>query len=381
MIHGHGNKLARGALIGVVLAAGCHFDIDGLEGPGGGAVDGAIDLPAVIDGEPPVDLLSSLPDGFQVPDGLLPGEVGYPCATAAQCANGLCIDGFCCDDLCDLTDPASLCKACNVPGFEGHCVDVLAGTDPRGQCPMEDPMMCGRNGLCDGNGQCALYPAGFPCAPPSCSNDAVTYTRACDGLGTCLPPMQPVSCYPYACANAQVCATTCTGPSMCAQGVVCMPNGGCGQHADGQPCLQDNDCQSGNCAQGACCGSTCDGICYSCNLPGTQGLCVAVPAGSDPLNQCSAQSRDGCGRDGTCDGAGACRLWTAGTTCSPPGCMGDNLVSARTCDGNGACLMPRTTSCGAYSCNPTIAACYTSCTNDNQCAMGKKCKIQNGKCM
>ncbi len=368
--------------LAVVLVAGCRFGVEPLFVDDGGApFDAAVDNSVPLDADE-LDLLTHIPDGYTLPDGLQPGERGYPCTLASQCGNGLCVDEFCCDDLCDQTDPAHLCMACNVPGFEGHCVTVLEGTDPRGQCAQDPAASCGQDGTCDGNGACREYAAGSECAGPSCANGLVTYARACDGLGGCLPAPGPVSCYPYTCASATDCAATCSTGAECAANVTCMPNGGCGKRAAGQPCAMGVECQSTFCAQGVCCGSDCTAKCFACNLPGTTGLCAAVPSGLDPLDQCMAKSRATCDTDGQCDGLGGCRLWAAGTTCVAPSCDGDQVDSARTCDGLGKCLDARTTSCGAYTCNPTSGTCYTQpCSNNNQCAKGKMCKPPNGKCM
>ncbi len=131
--------MKRLALAALVLA-GCRFGVLGLDedlsapddgftsddGPDQGIDD------AGSDGAAP-DMVP-LPDLHRTPDGIVPGEVGWPCEQAKECDTGFCIDSVCCDELCDQFDPANLCKACNVPGFEGRCVKALDGTDPRGQC-------------------------------------------------------------------------------------------------------------------------------------------------------------------------------------------------------------------------------------------------------
>jgi hypothetical protein len=94
----------------------------------------------------------------------------------------------------------------------------------------------------------------------------------------------------------------------------------------GDPCTQPAACLSGVCSDGVCCATGCSGVCLSCNLPGSVGLCMVAPVGQDPRLECAAQPPETCGRAGACDGAGACRRHPDGTTCG----------SGRTCSG-GSC--------------------------------------------
>jgi hypothetical protein len=349
-----------------IWLAGCTFGVD------------AVPVLIADDDASVGDDAGDVPDLHAAPDGLLAGESGWPCASAQECASGFCSDGVCCDESCDPSDPANLCKACNVPGQEGQCVAVADGTDPRDQCPTDPATSCGHDGQCNGNGQCRLYTAGTVCGTPSCSNGVETYAPACDGQGQCGSP-ETASCYPYICADATRCATTCSSMAQCATGIVCDANGSCGKYANGQPCTAASDCQSAQCQQGVCCASTCNGTCFACNLPGKQGTCAPVPNGQDPLNQCAATDKTTCGKDGFCDGSGACRLWKAGTVCGNASCKMDARVSAPLCDGLGTCKPGTATDCGNYTCNPTNATCFTACLNDKECAKGQKCVLP-GKC-
>jgi hypothetical protein len=356
-----------------LLSAGCRFGVAGLDGGGAANVDGAADARPAADAAPADASRLDAGDGGS-------RNLGAACASASQCDSGFCVDGFCCDELCDPLDPGNLCKACNVPGLEGQCVLEPAGLDARDQCAADDPATCGHDGTCDGAGACRLWPAGSACGAQTCVNDVATYAPACDGNGTCVMPPPTAPCAPYVCADATSCYMTCTDNSQCQTGQVCQ-SGSCGKRANGQPCAGNSDCGSGQCAQGVCCGSACGGVCFACNLAGKEGTCSPVAAGQDPLNQCAAQTRGSCGRDGACNGAGACRLWASGTVCAAAGCQGDSVVTARTCDGSGTCSLPVTTSCGSYSCNPSTGRCYTSCSMNSQCASGLSCKQVNGKCM
>src|SRR5439155_12406285 len=142
-------RVMRRALVLLLLAGGCRFGVGPVDVDAAAsddlavAVDGAADATAV-------DLASSdhavqydlrdFPDG-----GILPHAIGWPCSAASDCTGGLCVDGYCCAELCDPLLPQNLCKACNVPGFEGRCVLALAGSDPRGQCDQDPTSTCGKD--------------------------------------------------------------------------------------------------------------------------------------------------------------------------------------------------------------------------------------------
>jgi hypothetical protein len=68
---------------------------------------------------------------------------GFTCAQNAECASDFCVDGVCCNALCD-----GLCEACvgvftNVS--DGTCADVLVGTDPENECNSPTPVCVGAN--------------------------------------------------------------------------------------------------------------------------------------------------------------------------------------------------------------------------------------------
>ncbi len=70
--------------------------------------------------------------------------LGSACAVNGECASGFCVDGFCCNALCQ-----GFCQACSnakTGVVNGACDDIVAGTDPDGDCPGAD--------VCDGNFGC-----------------------------------------------------------------------------------------------------------------------------------------------------------------------------------------------------------------------------------
>ena len=93
--------------------------------------------------------------------------------------------------------------------------------------------------------------------------------------------------------------------------------------------------------------------------------------GSDPDNECTADTQTSCGLDGVCDGAGACRKWINGTACSSETCSGSTDTPARTCDGTGTCRAATNVSCGNYICGTT--SCKTTCLSNADCSTSSFC--------
>jgi len=380
----------RRLAIAAALCGGCVFDVAPVEvmfgAPDGGDSDGAADAHVVLDqgadgGDGGADLMMAQADLTRfIPDGAIPGQPGYPCNVANDCQDGFCIDGYCCDTLCDPGDPANKCRACDVPGSEGHCVNALDGTSPRGLCTQSPQSSCGQDGLCDGNGNCRLWSAGSLCGRASCSAGRVTAPPTCDGNGVCVPAGAAADCAPYLCAaDGMSCATTCADNNGCAPPATCDSFGSCGKAALGASCSDPSQCDSGFCSQGVCCATDCSGSCRACNTAGAPGLCTLFADGTDPLNQCTASTRGSCGLDGQCDGKGACRFWNTSTPCAFPSCMGDSSVPERFCDGVGHCAARPPMPCGNYTCNPFAGSCYTAPCFGNFACSGKH-KCMKGTC-
>ena len=150
------------------------------------------------------------------------------------------------------------------------------------------------------------------------------------------------------------------------------------QLADGSTCSLNSNCQSGWCVDNVCCDSECTGICRACSAAakgtGADGVCGDIAPGNDPDNDCSAQDPTTCGRDGWCDGAGACRLHDNQTTCGgTPTCAGNTSIGGDVCDGAGTCVSQGTTVCTPYLCDTGSGLCAASCASDTQCAQGNYC--------
>jgi hypothetical protein len=98
---------------------------------------------------------------------------GARCQAAAECASQHCVDGYCCNDACQIS-----CQACDVAGHAGTCSPVPTGTPYGGRPPCAGTDACA--GYCNGlpSGQCA-----FPDRTTSCACPVGSGT--CDGAGRC----------------------------------------------------------------------------------------------------------------------------------------------------------------------------------------------------
>ena len=273
--------------------------------------------------------------GCMVPHGARAGSAsGAPCSDGSMCASAICVDGVCCDTLCD-----GLCERCDgvaaVPA--GTCGLIPSGLDPQTECP--EVGQC--DTVCDGAGGCSVLqcPDGEPCTEDlSCVSgqcvDGFCCDSACSGTcvacnlvgveGSCVPI--PSGTDPQEdCPDSGGCVSTCAPFSACSEF--------CGNL--GAPCSDLLECDTLLCVDSVCCNSACDGVCETCAESGLAGLCQPVPAGEDPAGDCPAV--DGC--VGGCDGLGACRRCSdAGGPCDSDGECRSSICSEgvccdRLCDG------------------------------------------------
>ena len=268
-----------------------------------------------------------------------PCPVGDDCSAGTDCTSGVCApNGKCAAPTC--TDSVK----------NGSETDVDCG----GTCSIK----CGPDKGCDENGDCAgneCSGVGGTCVPNcgdgaqngnetdvdcgggTCMGCAVGKKCAGDGAnclsGTCggndLCAPKPVGamcvanneCQSGQCADGVCCSMICNGlcrscalpgsvgtcsfiPSgedpdeECAGAQVCNGAGACRKVA-GQACNNANECLTGlSCVDGVCCENACSGLCKACNIAGSLGMCVNIPNGEDPNNECTGQQ--------VCNGDGAC---------------------------------------------------------------------------
>ncbi len=309
---------------------------------------------------------------------------GEPCTASnpTECASGICAQGVCCASAC-----TGSCVSCALPQSAGVCTPVPAGAaDPTGQCQDQRAPSCGRDGVCDGRGQCRLYASGTVCANSSCSGGMARAASRCDGMGMCIAaPI--VACAPIIVCNASgtACETTCVSDAQCVTGTKCF-NGRCGLLGNGRPCTGNGDCMSGFCVDGVCCNSACGGN----NQNDCQACSRAAGAGGD--GSCGARNGARCSDGNPCTLNDACR----GMNCNGTelACTAlDQCHNAGTCDrASGRCTNPpkadgstcndmnRCTSadaCRGGSCAGTVVMCMGG---GGQCQDPAACDPADGTC-
>ncbi len=269
---------------------------------------------------------------------------GAPCNDAAECGTGFCVDGFCCDTLCD-----GLCDACSAAlkgsGSDGTCEPIASGSDPNDECGSANPSTCGQTGSCDGASACELHPAMTPCAAPTCNAGTAAAVDLCDGSGSCVDG-GTASCGFFSCNVAGTgCNTTCTTDPECAGNAYCDAGVCVAKLTDGASCIASNQCANGNCVDGTCCNTACGGTCEACNLVGSVGTCTDIGVNLDPANECANAY--------ACNGNGNCQACGDGALQAGEACDDGNLVNNDGCESN--CALP----------NP-----YVACVNPNLAITG-----------
>ncbi len=222
-------------------------------------------------------------------------------------------------------------------------------------------------------GSCA---AGAECDTSVCT-DGVCCASPCGTCESC-NGASPGLCTPVVDAED---LDSCAGGHFCDKSGLCLLS-------PGVACRARADCASGFCVDGVCCDSSCDGLCRACvsKLTGAaDGKCANVTQGLDPHDQCPDDGACTCQRDGVCDGAGACELYSPKQDCSK---CGDQTEADFRCDGLGACLSPlhvrcvddhvlsfldgHTADCSPYTCTPD-GTCRERCESSEDCFGGTTC--------
>jgi hypothetical protein len=368
--------MATGTLMINAAPEGCSGSDGGVDRPaksdGGGAAgkggDAAVEHPRTGDDE-----TNAVMTGKQTN--------GKACGMDGDCQSGFCRDGVCCNEAC-----SGQCKACAATftgGADGTCANVMAGASSRGACTDETATnACGHDGTCDGAGQCKSVGAGQACGQGTCT-DAHTFQGAgqCNGAGACTTPAK-TDCGTYPCASTG-CAKPCTAAADCAAGQYCS-NGTCKVTKTlGTTCMAATECGSGFCSPDqVCCDKACTGACTACLKATTgqaDGMCAPVQLGQDPHNDCAPDAAGSCGKDGNCDGKGACHLTTSGTSCGSASCSGSTFTPGKACNGTGMCAAAGSAmDCGQNAC--TTDGCKSACAVDADCGTSAYCDKTTSKC-
>jgi hypothetical protein len=289
--------------------------------------------------------------------------------STSECTSGNCVDGFCCDTACNGT-----CEACSnalTTKTNGVCSAIPNGQSSGNDCKDAGAASCGQNGVCNGAKACQKYAAGTQCGDIAvCASETSRFVPdQCDGTGTCTDKGTQACNVGYSC-QAGVCNTTCTVDANCASTYFCdtATNACVADHKQGQTCKSDRQCEGNvNCIDGVCCDSACTGTCRSClkNRTGlaSDGVCGNTLDDTDPENECAIDVGypASCKAPGTCDGAGACRVYAKAGTVAKANVCNTITLTQTSCDGAGN-LDPRDTPCYPYKCNAGGTACRVGCT-------------------
>ncbi len=315
---------------------------------------------------------------------------GAGCSADAQCTNGHCAQGVCCDGAC-----GGACESCAEPDRLGACSPLAGGSAGTPSCApyvcdgssASCPGSCSRDGgcvagdYCDGGSCSEKESNGKTCtAANQCqSSDCVdgyccntTCGHKCDAcnvsgkLGKCTVVAQGSAgipnCSPYVCnGTSATCPSSCDKGSDCGSGDLCTGGKCVGKEDNGGSCAAAGECKSGNCVDGYCCDTSCAGGCDACDVPDREGTCTVIAKGSPGDNpSCGHYVCDGvtascpttCAHgDGDCASGyfcygGQCTLKPNGQTCAAGDvCASGNCVDGVCCDtpcagGCDACDVP-----------------------------------------
>jgi hypothetical protein len=320
--------------------------------------------------------------GIDAPIGTGTAVNGDSCASGSDCQTGNCVGGLCCDKECK--DACYACAQLYTGKSDGTCAAVGSGQkDPHAVCVNETATKeCGSDGTCDGAGACRKGGTDQVCATAFCTGAMFTPTSTCDGKGAC-KTVTALDCGTAPCDINDGCRSACATDKDCSGGYCNATTQRCAaQKINGDTCSSTNECSSGFCVDGVCCEKACTDKCMACSSSLTtakSGICSAVKVGTDPHDSCAADTTNECGLDGTCDGAGACRIAGKDHGCKPATCTDGSFIHAATCDGKGVCGAPLSESCGAFTCDPTNG-CQKACTADTDCTGKSYCDATTKTC-
>ena len=317
---------------------------------------------------------------------------GSPCIFSEQCASSACIDGVCCDMAdCALSDCLACVQYRKADGStDGTCGPVITGSHcgpAPGVCYSSTAYALAPT--CSAAGECVANhppcPDHFACVSNASSGLCATDCRE-DGSSSGMPDHSRCA-DDYWCDTDGTCVPDKAGGAECSDDEECLSkecvSAEC-RNTYGDSCSGDNECPGGvNCVDSVCCKSVCNQVCQACDIPGSLGTCIPVPANLDngqPHHGSCAGAHADCGV-GTCDGSSVDEcVYDEGAPCGgSTTCDAGSLTSGQ-CAASGECVANLVTSCSPYVCADSTA-CRESCSTDNHCATGYYCDTDTDTCV
>ncbi|MRG91257.1 hypothetical protein [Polyangium spumosum] len=225
-----------------------------------------------------------------------------PEAINTGCGQDLYCDG---DGTCVGCNVASQCQGTDDFCKVRTCINnecgvslTAAGTDlPDGQTAMDCRVV-----ECDAQGNIvtSVDTSDIPIDGNECTDDV------CSAAGVPSNPDRPLE-------------------AACSQdgGTVCDGSGSC-KKADAEACGGAVECLSGHCVDGVCCNVACGDTCTACDVPGSVGTCVNVPAAVEDDPFCTGAN--------ACDGDGACKKDDAEACVNADECVSGSCADGVCCD-------------------------------------------------
>ena len=293
---------------------------------------------------------------------------GSSCTTAAECADGNCAEGVCCDKPCQAG-----CESCNLPATRGTCTNVPSGMDPKGICPTgtAENAVCSPGG-CEGSGgtACRKAAATAVCRAGTCAAGVAVNPATCQTTGVC-PTLTQTSCGLYVCGPTS-CNTTCSGDADCVSGYYCASNKSCqAKKAAGLGCGASNECQSGlTCLDGVCCTAS---ACPACRNCGGTGTCTVVVASADDTTGTTCSGTRSCNSAGSCLSVNGQGCGSSGGNCVSGNCVDGVCCSVASC---GTCRNCGTTGTCSVMVTNADDASPNACMADQSCDGTSTCKVR-----